>query len=248
MIKLHIVIHEQFESPGAIMDWISKNGYEVSFSRVYLNEELPTTINNIDVLIVMGGPQSPNTTKEECPYFDATAEMALIKNFIDHQKVVIGVCLGAQMIGHALGAPVEKSPEPEIGYFPIMKTKEGHTHPKLVHFPDNVAVGHWHGDMAGLTPEARVLAYSQGCPRQIIEYSDLVYGLQCHMEFNTSCVEGLIENSLEELAVLNPRKYVDSLEILRKKNDFDQMNTLLFTFLDYVIKDYKNKKEQAYSF
>ncbi|WP_233194575.1 gamma-glutamyl-gamma-aminobutyrate hydrolase family protein [Aquimarina sp. I32.4] len=248
MIKLHIVIHEEFEGLGVIKDWISKKGYEVSFSRVYLNEELPTTIDNLDGLIVMGGPQSPNTTKEECSYFDAIAEMALIKNFIDHQKIVIGVCLGAQMIGQALGAPVEKSPEPEIGYFPIMKTKEGHIHTKLVHFPDNAVVGHWHGDMAGLTPEAKVLAYSEGCPRQIIEYADLVYGLQCHMEFNASCIEGLIENSTEELAVLSARKYVDSIEVLRNKIDFDFMNTLLFTFLDHVIKEYKNKNQQAYSF
>lgn len=49
--------------------------------------------------------------------------------------------------------------------------------------------------MPGLTPEAKIIAYSEGCPRQIIEYSKLVYGFQCHMEFNREVIELLIASS-----------------------------------------------------
>ncbi len=49
------------------------------------------------------------------------------------------------------------------------------------HFGKTLEVGHWHNDMPGLTPEAKIIAYSEGCPRQIVAYSDRVFGFQCHM-------------------------------------------------------------------
>ncbi|KAA1243473.1 gamma-glutamyl-gamma-aminobutyrate hydrolase family protein [Aquimarina sp. RZ0] len=237
MINIHFIIHEVFEGPGVLEHWAIASGYRLSFSRVYQHEKLPESLDDIDCLIIMGGPQSPNTTVEECPYFDAKAEMELIDQAINDNKIVIGVCLGAQMIGQALGAPVEKSPYAEIGSFPIRKTKEGNSDQKLLHFPQNAVVGHWHGDMAGLTSEAKVLAYSKGCPRQIIQYSALVYGLQCHLEFNPESIELLIQNSTEELERLRGEKYVQTPEELRN-NDYKSMNALLFTFMDNLIKQY----------
>ncbi len=47
------------------------------------------------------------------------------KKCIEANKAIIGVCLGAQLIGEALGAPYEHSPEKEIGSFPITLTEEG---------------------------------------------------------------------------------------------------------------------------
>ena len=46
---------------------------------------------------------------------------------------------------------------------------------ELRHFGDSDIVGHWHDDRPGLTGHETVLAGSAGCPRQIIEYSPLVY-------------------------------------------------------------------------
>ena len=33
------------------------------------------------------------------------------------------------------------------------------------------------------------MASSEGCPRQIVKYSDRVYGFQCHMEFDAEVIE-----------------------------------------------------------
>jgi GMP synthase (glutamine-hydrolysing) len=181
-MKIHFVVHESFEAPGAYETWANERGYEASYSRVYANEPLPQSVESIDLLVVMGGPQSPATTKQECPHFDAAAERALIAKCVAARKAVVGVCLRSQLIGEALGPRYEQSPEKEIGKFPIVLTAEGKANRKLAHFGDGLDVGHWHNDMPGLTENATIIAYSEGCPRQIVEYSGLVYGFQCHME------------------------------------------------------------------
>ena len=40
-------------------------------------------------------------------------------------RIVIGICLGSQLIGEALGAPVMQSPEKEIGHYPVTLSVEG---------------------------------------------------------------------------------------------------------------------------
>jgi len=236
-MKIHFVVHESFEAPGAYETWTRERGYDPTYSRVYTDDPLPQSVENIDLLVVMGGPQSPSTTREQCPHFDAAAERDLIAKCVAAGKAVVGVCLGSQLIGEALGARYEHSPEKEIGKFPITLTAEGRANEKFAHFGETLHVGHWHNDMPGLTENAKVIAYSEGCPRQIVEYSNLVYGFQCHMELTREVVELLIAASEKELATLTAHRFVQQPDALRK-NNYDTMNQQLFAFLDKLMADY----------
>lgn len=230
-MKVHFVIHEAFEAPGAYETWARGRGHDVSFTRLYDGERLPISAQDHDMLIVMGGPQSPATTTDECPHFDAAAERGLIARFVEAGKPVVGICLGSQLIGEALGAAHGHSPEKEIGKFPISLTPEGQANPKFTDFGAELAVGHWHNDMPGLTATATIIAASEGCPRQIVEYGDLVYGFQCHMEFTPDVIELLIAASEAELATLTDYRFVQQPDALRD-NDYSEMNSKLFGFLD----------------
>lgn len=233
-MHIHFVIHESFEAIGALGTWVQTRNHHATYSRLYLHESLPATVDDIDLLVVMGGPQSPDTTREACPHFDAAAECALMRRAIDAGKAVVGVCLGAQLLGTALGARHERSPEREIGRFPITLTPEGRAHPLLTDFPGELESGHWHGDMPGLTLDARVLATSTGCPRQIIEYTPRAFGFQCHMEFTPQVIEMLIEASGPELQANRGRPFVQPPAVLRQ-HDFSAANELLFRFLDRLL-------------
>jgi GMP synthase (glutamine-hydrolysing) len=243
-MHMHFVIHEPFEAPGAFETWASKRGHSTGYSRVYAQGALPMSVTGIDLLVVMGGPQSPSTTTAECPHFDAAAEKTLLARAISARKAVVGVCLGSQLIGEALGAPCEHSPNTEIGKFPITLTKEGLRNEKFTHFGPSLDVGHWHSDMPGLARDATLIAYSEGCPRQIVEYSKLVYGFQCHMEFNREVVELLIAHSEGELAKLVDHRYVQQPDVLRQ-NDYSQMNETLFMFLDKLAHEYEAQRRSC---
>ena len=230
-MHIHFIIHEHFEAPGAYEIWGKSRGCSLSYTRVYQGDSLPEELENLDLLIIMGGPQSPATTREECPWFDAQAEKALISRAIEEGKTVIGVCLGSQLIGEALGAAFCHSPEKEIGKFPVRLTDAGKANPLFEGFGSVQNVGHWHNDMPGLTPQAKVLAYSEGCPRQIVQYSERVYGFQCHMELTPEVVELLIEHSQNDLRRAGEFRFVETAEKLRS-HDYREMNEVLFSFLD----------------
>lgn len=109
-MNVHFIIHEAYEGPGALLKWAEEKNYTVTNSKVYLGEALPSDSRAVDLLIILGGPQCPATTTQECHYFKANDEMAFILDCIEKGKVVLGFCLGAQLIGEALGAKFEQSP------------------------------------------------------------------------------------------------------------------------------------------
>lgn len=249
-MHIHFIIHESFEGPGYFSLWAQKHQYTVSTSRVYLGEPLPDldneTQSRFDLLIVLGGPQNPATSQDECPHFDTYAEQRLIRDAMNRKKAVVGVCLGAQLIGEALGATYSASPEKEIGYFPVRLSDQGQSDPKLSTFKAEELVGHWHNDMPGLTAESQILATSEGCPRQIVRYSNLVYGFQCHLEFLQEQLPPLIEHDApvfcQQETARSPARFVQMpADILAY--DTTRMNQLLGDFLDKLVADYK--KEQT---
>lgn len=181
----------------------------------------------------MGGPQSPATTLKECSYFNALQEIAFIKKAVDSNKAVVGICLGAQLIGEALAAKFDHSPNREIGVFPVTLTDAGKKDPFFSSLPERFPVGHWHGDMPGLTDDCEILAYSEGCPRQIVRYMSKVYGFQCHFEFTAEAIERMIENCSDDLEKYKSFPYIKNASILRS-NDYSEMNSYLSGFLDYI--------------
>lgn len=195
-MKIHAILHATFETVGSIEDWASANNYSLTFTHSYLNQSLPS-IDDFDCLIIMGGPQSPRE-QEIYPYL--TNEINLIKYAIKANKFVLGFCLGAQLIGEALGAQTQKSPHKEIGIWPITLTEEGKNDPLFHDFNDSFDVIHWHNDMPGIPQGATLLASSLGCPHQAFRYNSYTYGFQFHMEITQTDAEIMCFNCPDDLA------------------------------------------------
>lgn len=221
----HIILHADFELPGVFVPWAKHKKMTVNLYRPYAGDALPDVGPN-EPVIVMGGPQSAVNYHD---YDYLVKEVEWIKKRLAHDHPFIGVCLGAQLIGEALGAKTEKSPEKEVGTFDVTLTAEGKVHPYLQHIPHTFPVFHWHNDMPGLPNGAEVLATSEGCPRQIIEFSPRILGFQCHFEVTPALVKGFLTDADDDL---KPSRFTQSKEQMLA-TDFTQMNLWLFHILDH---------------
>lgn len=232
-MNIHFILHETFEVPGAYLKWAQERGHNVTSTKVYEEEKLPETVDGIDFLIVMGGPQSPDENRQAFPYYDPKAEIKLIQKAIDADIYIVGVCLGAQLLSVAYGGKYEHSPEREIGVFPINLTEAGLADDHIKDFGSTLDTGHWHGDMPGLSDNAVVMATSKGCPRQIVRFSPKHYAFQAHLEFDPEAIDLLIAADGEEHLHQQNQElpFVQTPEQLRA-NDYSQMNKKLFAFLD----------------
>ncbi|MBR2666740.1 MAG: HD domain-containing protein [Oscillospiraceae bacterium] len=233
-MKVHFIQQDSWVGPGEYLSWALRNGHDVSFTRCWLHEGLPREVT-ADLLVVLGGHQCPATTQEECDYYDSAAEQTLIRSYIEAGRVVVGVCLGAQLVGEALGAPYEHSPEKELGSIRVKLTEEGRADPFLRSFPDVFDAGQWHNDMPGLTADSVILAESEGCPRQIVRYGKYVYGFQAHMEFTREILAAGLDDAGGDPGLAGP--FVQTPDELLAY-DYTDMNRLLSAFLDAMMDDY----------
>lgn len=226
-MKFLCITHADFEGPGIIQSWADEKSIPLEICRPFQNETLPP-IENYEIIFVLGGPQSAMKI-EEYPYLQT--EIDYIRDAIQQDKKVMGFCLGAQLIGEALGAPTEESPEPEIGQFPITLTEDALNDPLMEGFPQTFEVTHWHKDMPGLISGAALLAYSVGCPRQIIRYQPKVYGFQCHLEFTQDGIKDLLDSIPKDI---QPSQYVQTKETLLEHH-YQPINDKMIDILDRFI-------------
>lgn len=233
-MHVHIIVHEAYEGPGTIEAWCIDRKHFYTRTLAYLFDPLPRDVEDIDMLIIMGGPQSTSTTLQECPYFDREAEEAFIRTCFHAGKIVIGFCLGAQLVGDMLGAPPEPSPEVEIGWFPITLTEKAHTFPELAGFGRQMDVMHWHTEMPGLTPEAKILAWTEGCPRQIVQYSEEVFAFQCHPEMTSESTRALLAHGEIQLRRYHGHRYTQTASEIRV-GCFEHATAALWLFLDTIL-------------
>lgn len=225
-MRVHYLQHVEFEGLAAIEPWLRANGHTISGTQLFAHETLPST-TQFDWLIVMGGPMGVNDVAEH-PWL--SAEKDLIRQAMEEEKIVLGVCLGAQLIAAALGANVYKNPHREIGWFEIVRTSEAVDHPLGRLFPERIEVFHWHGDTYDLPPGAARLASSEACVNQAFSMGTNVLALQFHLETTAASAAKLIDHCRNELV---PEPFVQAPERLAgRESQFRTINGLMASLLN----------------
>jgi GMP synthase-like glutamine amidotransferase len=226
-MRVHILQHVAFEGPGSIGAWLKRRGATVTYTHFYRDATL-LPLDDVDFVIALGGPMSVNDERE-LPWL--VAEKRFIREAIAAGKIVLGICLGGQLIASALGARVYRNEEREIGWFPI------YAEPQVVGtfvFPREANVFHWHGETFDLPPGAVLLARSEACKHQAFQIGRRVIGLQCHLETVLSSAEDITAGCAGEL--LPGGRWVQSAEHLRAvaPEEYARINVLMDEALDYL--------------
>lgn len=225
-MNIHWLQHVPFEALGNIKTWAEQREHTVRATRLYRRDPFPNQ-EDLDWLIVMGGPMN---TYEEEEYPWLLREKGFIEDTIKAGKVVIGICLGAQLIANVLGVTVYAGEHKEIGWFPIFKTKEAGDSKIFGDFPSEIEVFHWHGDTFHLPSGCMRIAESAACQNQAFIYDERVVGLQFHLEITRPGAEALISNCGEEIV---EAPYIQSIErILADDSRFTKVNERMVRLLD----------------
>ena len=190
-MRVHYLQHVPFEGPGTIRGWATDRGHDLARTHLYDGESLPD-LDTFDWLVVMGGPMSVHDT-DEYPWL--AVEKDLIRAAVDDDKIVVGICLGAQLVAEALGGRVYEDDTPEIGWFPVQATRNAAESPLFADLGEEYDVFHWHGDTFDLPEGAMRMAWTDACANQAFVYDNRVVGLQFHLESSPATVDEIIANS-----------------------------------------------------
>jgi GMP synthase-like glutamine amidotransferase len=195
-MRIAALHHVAFESPAHIRTWAKARGYELAETALH-NGAAPPAIDAYDWLLVMGGSMSVH---DEAQFPWLRAEKRAIREALSSGKLVVGICLGAQLVAEVLGARVAPMGHREIGWFPLDFRPGASALPLFEGMPACPEVFHWHGDTFDIPEGATHVAGSDACANQIFTRGDRVLGLQCHPEMTPGGAKALVDNCAGDLA------------------------------------------------
>ena len=204
MPKLLVFQHVAHEILGTLDPLLRSYGFRIRYVNFGREPRAEPSIEGYHGLVILGGPMNVDQA-ERFPHL--ATEIRLVREALERDIPVLGICLGAQLVVRALGAEVRPNHVKEIGWYSLSPTDAAANDPLLRHLRDSQNIFQWHGDTFEIPDGAVHLATSPDCHNQAFRYGDRVYGFQFHLEVNS----GLIDRWLsvpahrEEIEALNGR-------------------------------------------
>ncbi|MBN2344451.1 MAG: amidotransferase [Deltaproteobacteria bacterium] len=227
-MKIHYLQHVPFENLGCLGEMFMARGHSITCTRFFENNPLPP-MDTFDVLVVMGGPMG---IFDEQQYPWLAKEKHFIKQSIDDGKTVLGICLGAQLVAHVLGAAVYPNKQREIGWFDITPSPQLSKTPLASVLTKPETVFHWHGDTFDLPDGAYLIGSSEACANQGFVYEENIVGLQFHLESTPASIEALLTNCGDEL---DESEFVQSEQAIRdQKSACTQLNQIAESLISAI--------------
>lgn len=208
MPRLLVFQHVAAEPLGTLDPLIRRRGHRIRFANFERHPDFEPNVDRYRGLIVLGGPMN---VEDQARRPHLTTELRAIERMLEQGKPVLGICLGAQLLAHVLGAPIRRHHEPEIGWYPLQTTNAGRDDPVLSPLGQGAPVFQWHRYSFEVPRQAVHLARTDGCEQQAFRYGDNAYGFQFHLEMDRPLIERWLANpayrdELAELAGLDPAR------------------------------------------
>lgn len=196
--------HGELVGPGRIGLTLRDHGFKLSVRRLDLPADhpinknaligfadgqlVPTDFDNVHGVVSLGGAQNVGENHPWMP-----AEIAFLKATHERQLPLVGICLGSQLIAHALGGQVGPMDKPELGMKTVSINPIGQTDPILSGIAWDSFQFQSHGyEVKQLPPGATLLASSKACKVQVFKSGVRTYGIQYHPEFDKAMIEKLL--------------------------------------------------------
>ncbi len=182
-----LILSHGDEAPAALLEeWLDEHGCDYVVHDV-TTDPLPA-LDGFTFVASLGSVSSASDTDPAW----VPAEIALLREAIESDIPVLGVCFGGQALSLALGGAVAPAARPQIGWFELSERVE------------EVPAGpwfHWHYEQLSVPPGAEPLAHSEAGPAAFRHGRHL--GLQFHPEVTLEVIASWSrsEAELEKLGV-----------------------------------------------
>jgi len=214
--KILVFQHVPYEPLGTLDPLLKESGFRIRYVNFSREPEALPTLDKYEALIVLGGPMNADQIDT---FPNLVTEVQIIREAIERNMSVLGICLGAQLLAKALGGSVSRNPVREIGWYDVDLTKEGMEDPVLSAFAEHQEVFQWHEDGISLPPDAVRLASSAASSVQAFRYGDHAYGFQFHLEASRSLIDRWLAVPVHRAVLDEEEGHIDAHAIQARTED-----------------------------
>src|SRR4051812_16162354 len=157
-------------------------GVRLDERRLRSGDPLPD-LDRVDGILALGGEQNALDPS-------LAGEAALLREATERELPVLGVCLGAQLLAHALGGEVRRLPRRHLAWERLAVLPAAAGDPVLGSLPAGAAGVHWNEDGFSLPPDAVELLRSPDGTGEGFRVGRRSWGVQFHPELDEPALEG----------------------------------------------------------
>ena len=181
------------EGPAYFADWLDARGIGRRLVALDEGASVPADPRAFAGIAMMGGSMSVN---DPLPWVGPLA--ALLRAAVAAEVPVISHCLGGQMLARALGAPVTRARETEIGWIDV-EVADPAAAGEWFGGRSAFEVFQWHNEAFALPQGATRVLTNRHNPNQAYVVDGRHIGFQCHVEMTRDLVEDWIGTGADEL-------------------------------------------------
>lgn len=198
-MSILVLQHSDVVGPGRIGVTLRDHGFKLDIRRPDKAQpgdkknQVPGDLDNIHGVVLLGGPANV-TDIARYPWMQR--EVELIKMAHAAQLPIVGVCLGCQLIGHALGGQVGvKEGGPDLGFFPMSINTTGQVETML----SGIAWNHRQlfscsQEVKQLPPGATLLASTASTKNACFKVGLRTFAFQFHPECDREMAADLLDD------------------------------------------------------